>query len=117
MTSITEAGYLQLASVVRGWLMAKEFALGTIVDGEIAEVDYPGYERQAVEVESVFLANGRVALKGWVSFDGPTSEGSTAYQVLYILGEDDVITHEKRWDEEQTLPEFGRVRWQVTFNL
>lgn len=117
MTTITEPGFIQMASVIRGWLEGKEFALGSIVDGDIEELAYPGYERQAVEVETVFLANGEVALKGWVSFDGPTSEGGAAFQALYLIGDDDVITHEKRWDEEQTLPEFGRVRWQVTFNL
>lgn len=113
---VTNQGYSQLSSLKKSWLEGKEVALGTIVDNDVEEIDYPGYARQELGLEVVVLANGKLALRGWVSFDGPTSEGEVEFQVVYLIA-DGIITHEYRFEAPVILPPFAKARYQLKFQV
>lgn len=114
--TITSQGESELASLKKDWLEAGEFCLGRLVDGETEEVAYPGYARASLELETVTLANGRLALKGWIRFDGPSSTSDAAYQVVYLV-RGELTIYRYQFDEEKTLPPGGVARWQVTFDV
>lgn len=113
---ITNSGLSQLASLKKNWLESKQVALGSIVDNDVEELDYPGYARQELGLEVVELVNGKLALRGWVSFPGPTSEGEVEYQVVYLVA-DGVITHEYRFEAPVILPPFAKARYQLSFQV
>lgn len=117
MTEVTPEGLAQMLALFKTWLETKSYALGLLVDDEIVECAFPGYARIPVVLQTVTLTDGSKALKGALSYPGPTSEGPGEFQVLYVVGSDDQATHVQEWDDPQEIPQGAVARWQTTFRL
>lgn len=115
--NVTGDGSRQLCEVMLPWLEAKEAALGVLVDDEIEECSYPGYARVPIDLEIVERVPGKFNLIGSIRFPAASSSGGGAFQVVYVIGDDDEITHDFRYEEEKTVPQGGRPRWTVRFYI
>jgi hypothetical protein len=112
---VTGDGSRQLAETVKVWLLTKQVALGVLVDDEIEEISYSGYERQTLELEVYERLPDVFALLGNVQFPKNTSAGGALFQVVYLIDDLNEITHTYEYEEERSIPPNGRPRWTIRF--